>query len=506
MSLGHNKRTYGVGPSLYKSGPSGLSLAQTMAIAHASRVAADSGILPAGANGLASILQSVITAYGVTSSADFNTKVPVFLDPQYTGYKLGAGAGTTAGQAARTVYAISSSADVTQTTAASQPLLLAWSGVNYWWGSGVAGNYCSTPDNVANEIVDSFDIAVYASAFDWSQSYGMLQSKFTTGVNGNYYFCTMSGKYLQYAYSNGVTVPALTTTIKTPFANNTGGWLKVSHNTTTGNVSIYYSNDVPTTTYNSISWTLLESIASVLGPRNNYNCPIEIGSNSGGQNPFLGKIYRATISDTIGGAPVVDFNPSEYSAASSQTDWNSSTGEVWSINVDSTTGTGYRGALVNRTICMSDGIDDSLITNITISTLKTVYSAYKIWNISATGSLLASNNGAEIIDANLNGSGSVYQYDNLTNNISISLSGTANKITIRTFVCNGVSSLQQINNGTEANGTLSTQVATSLKLFQERNGSLKSKMIYNTFILTSTTDISTIRTSMYNVLKTMNLL
>jgi hypothetical protein len=81
-------------------------LANSIATTHYNRVIADGGVLPAGIVGLSSVLDSVITAYGVTDSTDFNTKVPVFLDPHYTGYKLGAGSGTTLGQAAQKVYSV----------------------------------------------------------------------------------------------------------------------------------------------------------------------------------------------------------------------------------------------------------------------------------------------------------------------------------------------------------------------------------------------------------------
>ena len=81
-------------------------LANSIATTHYNRVIADGGVLPAGIVGLASVLDSVITAYGANDSTDFNTKVPVFLDPHYTGYKLGAGSGTTLGQAAQKVYSV----------------------------------------------------------------------------------------------------------------------------------------------------------------------------------------------------------------------------------------------------------------------------------------------------------------------------------------------------------------------------------------------------------------
>ena len=85
---------------------SSVTLGQTIAQTHYDRVVADGGVLPVGVAGLSPILDSIIAAYSITNSTDFNTKVPVFLDPSYTGYKLGAGSGTTLGQAAQTVYSV----------------------------------------------------------------------------------------------------------------------------------------------------------------------------------------------------------------------------------------------------------------------------------------------------------------------------------------------------------------------------------------------------------------
>jgi hypothetical protein len=467
----------------------GLTIAQT----HYNRVTAAGGVLPIGVSGLASVINSIATAYGVTTEAGFNTAVPVFLDPHYTGYKLGAGSGTTLGQAAQTVFAINSTADVTQATAASQPLLLAHSGVNYLYNSGVADNYCSTPNSVANQITGSFDISVYASALDWAQDYGMLQSKYATSLNGNYYFCTRSGKRLEYGFSNGVIAPTSLTTINTPFANNTGGWLKVSHNTATGNVSFFYSNDLPNTSYNSINWTLLESIASVIGARNNFNTTVEIGSNASGQNNLLGKVYRATISNTIGGTPVVDFNPNSYNAATSQTQWTSTTGEVWTLNVGTAT-TGYKGVLVDRTISMLDGVDDTL-SNSQTTTFRTTFAAVEIHR---TGSFFAG-----VLNNNLNSSNAASQWfytiegstqidanNVLSDTIYVNNSLTATYTAFRLFV-------GQIDLGATPN-TANGRLIGYLGANDYMCG------IFNSAIQLTTNPDSTQRTAMYNVIKSMN--
>ena len=230
----------GIGIPLTRGGVSAPTLGTTMATTHYNRVIADGGVLPAGISGLGSVLDSVISAYGVTDSTDFNTKVPVFLDPQYTGYKLGAGSGTTLGQAARTVYAISSSADVTQTTAASQPLLLDWSGVNYWWGSGVNGNYCSTPDAAANQITGDIEIKGTINGIISDSNYNNLVAKSNVGNNGYYAFVRLS--QLNLSIGTGIAISTATSSTL-PFTDNQSFSFKITRVALTGAVSFYTSTD-----------------------------------------------------------------------------------------------------------------------------------------------------------------------------------------------------------------------------------------------------------------------
>jgi hypothetical protein len=75
---------------------------------------------------------------------------------------------------------------------------------------------------------------------------------------------------------------------------------------------------------------------------------------------------------------VRDFNPNTYNAATSQTQWTSTTGEVWTINTG-TAATGYKGVLVDRTIVQGDGINDFLTTDAAI-TLITSYEQFASFN------------------------------------------------------------------------------------------------------------------------------
>jgi hypothetical protein len=283
--------------------------------------------------------------------------VPVCYDAHWIGYKLGSGTGATAGQAAAKLYSLTVAGDAVQTTAASQPLLLAHNGVdNYWWGSGVSGNYCSTPNAVANQITGDIEIKVTAK-YIFNASYAVFVAKWGASQSFRFYIAPNDKLTVEFGGMTGATSTIAITSVMNHF--------KLTRNSSNGNILFYYSNEAITTDINSVTWIQLgTTVVGGTGAFTSSTNTVTIGQD-GSSNPFTGKIYRATISNSIGGTPVVDFNPATYNASTSQTAWTSATGEVWTIN-ESTTATGYKGVLVDRTIMQADGVDDKLI-NITAS-------------------------------------------------------------------------------------------------------------------------------------------
>jgi hypothetical protein len=98
------------------------------------------------------------------------------------------------------------------------------------------------------------------------------------------------------------------------------------------------------------------------GALDNPTASVYIGSYFNTNNVYQNRLFSVTISNSIGGAPVVDFNPNQYNAANSQTQWVSTSGETWTINVGTAT-TGYKGVLVDRSIFQLDRVDDSMVTS-----------------------------------------------------------------------------------------------------------------------------------------------
>lgn len=337
----------------------------SQAQAHFNRVIADGGVIPAGLAGCDAWFKAVKAAYGVS---DITAAIASGLDPHYLGYKLGAGSGVSLGSAAQTCYnAIGSIGDVVQGSASSQPLILPHTGTNYVWLPGVDGNGFTTPHSTANNITENWEVIVQTK-FSNSTALGCLLSKRAFGNSQYAIFKLSSGSIYITQSVGGVQFDGV-------YASNIGtsfnGFIKITRNAITGTILIYTSLD-------GISYTLQSTNAGPIGTLDVINTPIKIGAEATTLiSPYQGEIYKLTISNSIGGTPVVDFNPASYNAQTSQTQWTSSTGEVWTINTG-TAATGYKGVLIDRTIIQGDGVDD-LIKNTPFATSAncTDYIAFK---------------------------------------------------------------------------------------------------------------------------------
>jgi hypothetical protein len=324
--------------------------------AHYNRVIADGGLIPSGLVGVNNFFKTVKGIYG---TSDITTAISVGLDAQVLGYKLGAGAGTTAGQAAQKLYSCSgSSGDVEQTVASSQPLLLVHSGANYFQGVGVNLNFVRTPNAAANNFTGDIDIRVRYQPKNVS-SQSQLLGKFNGSVYPYNFYQWTSKRFIFETNYGTVTSSSHT------FNNDDIFWARVTRQASNGEIIFYTSVD-------GTNWTLLSTHTQTSGSLATGG-DLELFS----ADPMTAKYYRVTLSNSIGGAPVVDFNPNQYNAATSQTQWTSSTGEVWTINTGTATG-GYKGLIVDKTYIQNDGVDDFLIATTSGSGIKSQYFTHKV--------------------------------------------------------------------------------------------------------------------------------
>jgi hypothetical protein len=452
--------------------------------AHYDRVIADGGLIPSGLVGVNNFFTTVKAIYG---TSDITTAISVGLDAQVLGYKLGAGAGTTAGQAAQKLYSCSgSSGDVEQTVASSQPLLLVHSGANYYQGVGVNLNFVSTPNAAANNFTGDIDIRVRYQPKNVS-SPSQLLGKFNGSVYPYNFYQWTSKRFLFETNYGGVTSSSHT------FNNDDIFWARVTRQASNGEIIFYTSVD-------GTNWTLLSTHTQTSGSLATGG---DLTLFSG--DPMVAKYYRVTLSNSIGGAPVVDFNPSQYNAANSQTQWVSTSGETWTINTG-TAATGYKGALVSKTIVQGDGIDDRLTSNVIRTNILTQYLAANPFTNDNSGNsvLIDANNGAwlnSIVAFSSN-------IGNIMNSFASDLlrSRTPNRLILATSLNNeGVRNSISVNNGAETLNTYSPcPSGNGLNIFSRSGGGTFGNAIINTYISTIGQNNSTIRTAMYDYIRSIN--
>jgi hypothetical protein len=426
--------------------------------------------------------------------------VPVCYDAHWIGYKLGSGTGATAGQAAAKLYSLTVAGDAVQTTAASQPLLLVHSGANYWFGSGVAGNFVRTPNATANQIIGDFDIKVQISTKTLSGSETGLFTKYD-GINNKAQYMLVlrgDGALRTYISSNGTSNSSFISTAA--IANNWDGWVRVTRDSTVGTITYYTSLD-------GSNWTQLGATTNLFtGNLYNGNTDVEVGAyNAGvsGSNVSI-SVLRATISNSIGGAPVVDFNPNTYNASTSQTAWTSATGEIWTISTGTAT-TGYKGVLVDRTIVQGDGVDDKVNQNgASRGNVSTQFLLTKYNSVSGAGRVFVDSfdfafyNAITFLSATQI---AVYQQ----NNTSIQRTITQNLLAGITVVNNAGANIVQYNNGAEATNTTSPSDSKSgITLMAAGNSGASQCGELRTYICVTGALSSIVRTDSYNFIKTLN--
>ena len=448
--------------------------------AHYNRVIADGGLVPSGLSGVNAFFNTIKTIY---ATADITTAISVGLDAQVLGYKLGAGAGTTLGQAAQKLYSCSgASGDVVQTTAASQPLLLVHSGANYWWGSGQLGNFVETQTQSTLLFGADFSATFYCDPL--SNTNMELGGTNTGGVNTTGFYIgsdrNMRASYLNILYTSTTT-----------FAIGT----KYFRYTMSGNNLQFY------TSIDGITWVQLGTNLSVVVHTVMPSNRIRVGNATGAYAlPTNGKIYNAKFyTDATLTNLVFDFNPAQYNAANSQTQWTSSTGEVWTINTGTAT-TGYKGHLCTKTIIQGDGVDDRLTSGtLTSRTSFTVYIAVNALSFSG-----------RFMDGNLALTKTLY---GTSSNISMFGGGggfdfvgeTPQRLQMLTANFQAAPNVYaRVNNNARATtaSSIGNSASTGINLFTDGGGANPANVMITTLIQSNTND--PLNDNMYNYIRSIN--
>lgn len=251
---------------------------------------------------------------------------------------------------------------------------------NYYQGVGVAGNYVSTPDAAANQITGDIEIIAKINLNNNSSTNPVItKNNFTSGgiaaIAYSFYINSTNFPSLE-TYVGSYTDSTSTVAISSSY----NGWLKVTRVASTGIVQFFTSSD-------GIIYTQLGANKTTpIGNLTNINYPVNIGYfSTNGVTAFRGIIYRATISNSIGGTPVVDFNPQLYVGG---TTLPSSTGETWTINgTQGFIGNGSRPEILN--IDGRNGVIANKYSNQPL--LPNLASGYNITNWTTTGTAVLVN-------------------------------------------------------------------------------------------------------------------
>ena len=462
------------------------------------RIIADSGV--SNLSRLNYLVKGLKTIYGSLSNT------PVCYDAHWIGYQPANGVGATSGQACAKLYSLTVAGDGVQATASAQPLLLAHGGAvtdNYWFSPRITGNSCSTPNAAVNRISGDIEIQV---KFQSNTNGAITQTLLFKGDASSYnYAFDISSNFLRFIYG-GFTLISATTTINPLLLQ----WYKVTRNSTTGDVKFYTSTDG--ITYTQLGATVPSAVGIL--PVNNFALTVSDNTAFTG-NGAQGNIYRATIANSIGGTPVVDFNPASYNAATSQTQWTSSTSEVWTINTG-TAATGYKGVLVDRTIVQSDGVEDLLLTgNVDLSTTDklTMFTSLKrltnnvgiVFNVGSNPNRFLNLVNTNVIGiANING-GLTNEFS-LPNNTSLFLlTNTLDRSQVALSEQNGYfNNILQTKSTISASDTSGNLGNNPISLFARIDTIAPFNGIINTAILALNVNDSTTRTAMYNFIKSLN--
>jgi hypothetical protein len=456
------------------------------------RIIADGGV--SNLTRLNFFVKGLKTIYGSLAN------VPVCYDAHWIGYKLGSGTGATAGQAAAKLYSLTVAGDAVQATAASQPLLLVHNGVdNYWFSPQVNGNYCTAPSIIIPTASGfEMDVKVSFTTNDDSVNTGGWFASHDTGSSPNRnIFFGFSGSRTLTLYLLNLTLQATATA---QFAAAFSGWLRVNATTVSSNMEVKYF-----TSTDGITFTQLGTTITLVGGANCIKTTaikFDITGN-GGSNTTAGKYLRAILKDA-NGVTRSDFNPATYNASTSQTQWTSATGEVWTINTGTAT-TGYKGVLVDRTIVMSDGVDD-FVQNTTVlrGDVCSQYLAYKTENASASGyPFIDSASGIYLNSFSPEGANMKLYMNGSVSGLPKTLGTT---LALFTATNNqGVLNTLQKNNDTQISNTYTPALSgTGVTIGKSGTGFFYQKGNINTYICITGADNTTVRTATYNLIRSLN--
>lgn len=236
---------------------------------------------------------------------------------------------------------------------------LPFTGTKYLYLPGVAGNYASTPDSVANSITGDIDIRVRVALDDWTPAaVNILTGKAAAIGQYSFNFYVNAAGTLSLTFTvDGTTQNSGTSTVATGISDGAASWVRVTRAASSGKVNFYTAAD---SSIEPSSWTLLGAadVPTTAGNIFDSTSAVEVGTQLVGSSaPAKGKIYRVIIKSGIAGTTVVDFNAADGTDGASSF-VSSTTGETWTINKSGA----LPAYLVGTSWLMSNGTSHTMAT------------------------------------------------------------------------------------------------------------------------------------------------
>ena len=236
----------------------------------------------------------------------------------------------------------------------NDPKHLSWTGENYVYLPGVAGNYLSVPDEAALDITGDIDIRVRVALDDWTPAseYALISKWTGTAATDAFYFRVRPTGTLDVQLSSGGVQYGRSSTVATGVTDGATKWVRVTvdvDNGAAGNdVKFWLSDD-------GSSWTQLGATVTNAGvlTLNTNNEVLQVGTLIATVFPTAGKVYRAIVKNGIDGTTVLDVDTSVLTSGSA-TSFTALTGQTVTIN-RSTSG---RKAVAVTQPCWLFGTDD----------------------------------------------------------------------------------------------------------------------------------------------------
>ena len=195
---------------------------------------------------------------------------------------------------------------------------------------GASGDYVSTPDAAALDIVGDIDIRARVALDDWTPAAeSTLVAKYTaTGNQRSYALAVTTAGALIFRWSeDGTAEKTETSSVVTGFTNGTAHWVRATLDVDNGSsdaaVNFYTSDDG--STWTALGATQLNGATTSIFAS---TAVLELGTQTGGTvNRTTGKIYRAQVLSGIGGTSVAA--PIASASTGTVTD---ATPRTWTVN------------------------------------------------------------------------------------------------------------------------------------------------------------------------------